>query len=126
MQNPLEIIVTTHGNPKPQRVQFESLFPLKDQLISAMLLWNTNSYYVNAKEKVMMINGGRRVEFPDLSECEILYRRRNAVSLTVTGRNDGPSHRISWIIGLKEKDGDRIIAVVVTNEGTTWTLTKTL
>ena len=118
MSNGCEILATVHGDATPKTLQFSELYDLRDSLQSIMLLWNNNSYYVDALSKTFIVNGGRRIRFAELGTCKILYRRRNRVDVSVDGGEVGRS--VSYLIGLRETVSDRKVFVKVSEDGFSW------
>lgn len=120
-----EILVTVQDDPNPRKVEFSDLFPLRESLQSVMFLFNTNSYYVDALSKTFIINGGRRICFKELGECEILYRKRNRAEVSLTGDQKG-SPMTFYLIGLREKETGRVVFTMVTEDGASWEWGNTL
>jgi hypothetical protein len=73
-----EWIITTTDESLSRPVDFKELFGLKSTIVTAMLLWDTNSYYVNVSEGFFVINGGRTISVPKNigSDPVFLYTRR--------------------------------------------------
>lgn len=117
MNDPMEILVTLKDNPSPRMVDFSELHGLVDSMGSMMLLWNTNSYYVDSVSKTFIVNGGRRTRFSEMENCRIVYRKRNQIQLSMTGDNQGT--QCMWIMGLESETGDRIM-LEISEDGSGW------
>lgn len=116
-EKPLEIIVSVKGST-PQKVPFENLFDLKDEITSIVLLWDTNSYFLNIENGTFIINGGRRLMIPDMEGAKLLYRKRNGVTYALTGMGK-KAHKVNWIIGL-EKSPERRVFLNISGDGKTF------
>ena len=117
--DPLEIIITTGEEPTPQKVGFEALYPVKDDITSIVFLWNTNSYFIDIENNMFMLNGGRRISFPDMGRCHLLYRKRNAVNFAVGSLQATSKKTVTWIVGLENEDEKKIVLMLRDN-GKTW------
>lgn len=125
MDNPQEIIITTRENPDtPKNVKFEELYILNqmEQIITMMLLWNHNSYYVNAGEKTFIINGGRKMSLAQLGDCKFIYRRRNQFQIGMnTDVDEGPKKKlVNWLIGLDEIGTETMVLLQISEDGDHW------
>jgi len=119
MNNPMEIVVSLKDGTSSQRVvQFSELHGLIDNIGSLMLLWNSNSYYVDCISKTFIINGGRRTRFNEMEDCKVIYRRRNQCQMSMSGQ-PGETHTI-WIIGLESKKTGSMILIDISEDGTDW------
>ena len=109
----LEWLACTVDRPAPHVVPFKELFAMKDSIIALQLLWNFNSYYVDAKRRRFVVNGGRSIfisNWKDVQDVKVLYARRNTkvVQLNkVAGDGEG-KREVSYILGLQGTlDGER-------------------
>ncbi len=124
MEDRLEIIVT-EDDAEPRRVRFEDLFAIRESLTSIMLLWNTNSYYVDRLSNTFIVNGGRRIRIETLGEGSIVYRRRNSLITSLSGQPEKRS--VSWVIGLQGKENPEQMAILqITEDGSGWELRNKL
>lgn len=115
----VEIIASFKNGEESRVVAFSELYGLRQNICSLLLLWDTNSYYVNCEEGVVMVNGGRRIRSDKFRDSEILYRKRNAMTYSMASNEDtSPEKVVSWIIGL-QKAGE-MVALEIKNEGVTW------
>jgi len=121
MKDQLEIIVRVKTDPTPMVVTREELYPIREKLDSMMLLWNTASYYVDTKQKMFIVNGGRKL-FMDFEDgVKIVYRMRRSVTYGLTSK-EPPTHHEAWVMGLEGiKDGKpKQVFLVIEHGGETW------
>lgn len=126
----LEFIVTTRDKTVPIPLKFEDIYPIRQEIISMSLLWDTNCYHVNVPRRYFIINGGRRVRIKEFAGCrdvEILYCRRHTKNLEfgVPGGNGGikeTSHEVSYILGFHGavNGENRQIMLHISPDGTEW------
>lgn len=119
----LEWIVTDAYGTK--KVLFKDIFPNRDNIESIMMLWDTNSYYINVKNKYFLINGGRRVQPIALLEMEDLkplavHRHRKELStntMDVTGNESS-----LFLVGVTGiiKDEVRDLFLYISQDGSMW------
>lgn len=125
MQPGCEVLATLTGSSSPKLLRFSELYDLRDSLQSIMLMWDSNSYYVDSVSKVFIINGGRRTRFDGLGDCRILYRKRNRVDVSVNG--DGSSEKsVHHLVGIREVSSDKVVFVKVSDDGASWEWGTTL
>ena len=91
-----------------------------------MFLWNTNSYFVDVKRSAFMINGGRRLEFPRITDPRLVYRKRTAQTVSVTGSAEGSRREVSWILGIQDGDEGEMILLIISETGAVWRWANTL
>lgn len=114
----LEIIIVTRDCPKPKKVRFEDLYGLKERIETIMFLWDTNCYYVDCKNNAFIINGGRRLAFPNLGNTCIEFRRRN--TMQVSSGVKAISRTCTWIIGIKSIDSGSMCLLEIEHSGNSW------
>lgn len=114
----LEIIIKVDGEREPRKVSFNELYPLRDQIESIMFLWNANSYYVDCLDNVFIINGGRKLRFPQMGHSVIEYRKRTSMQVSAVGAHE-PQKQVEWIIGLRGAKED-ILVLKIDESGRDW------
>lgn len=121
-----EIIVTTENNPEPYEVQFSDIYNIKDKIKSMLLLWDTNSYYVNIDVGYFIINGGRRVQpviLQMMTDKTIEYAKRNRMDVTLDGDDlEQGEIQSSYLLGVtgKYNGENKTILVHVSPDGSLW------
>jgi hypothetical protein len=127
MNNLLEWMITKEEDDgvRTSKVDFKDIFPQINKIVAVMMLWNANSYYVNAKERYFIINGGRRIQPTGLLQLEDpkpVAIKRHRVDMKLDSEElSGES--ISFLLGIEgilntEKRG---IYLHVSPDGTLWT-----
>jgi len=121
-----EFIIRIKSEPSPRPIRFEDIFPIKDELQSLTLLWDTNSYMVNRDKRFIIINGGRKIAFGEYKECrdlKIFYRRRVSQDIGV-GNNiiKEKAKRVSYLLGFvgTVKDETKYVFLHISTDGTQW------
>lgn len=112
----LEIIVKIGDERKA--VRFEELHALKEQIEEIMLLWNANSYYVSRVNNTFIINGGRKLAFPQMGMSAIEYRRRSSIQMSVTDSHQ-QTRKVEWLVGLRGEN-EELLLIDIDETGTTW------
>jgi len=77
--NDPEWFITTVSRKDPEKVLFKDIFKQRNEILSMMILWDYNSYYVNILDRYFIINGGRRLQPTVLLQLEnpiVCYARR--------------------------------------------------
>lgn len=121
MDDPHEIIITTRDNPnKPRVVQFEELNALRDDILTMSHLWNFGSYYVSVPDRTFIINGGRKYSVGNLGECEFLYRRRCRFDMAMNGNGEPTNKTVMWIMGLQDKETEKMVLLQISEDGRQW------
>ena len=126
MTDQQEIIITTSKFPdEPRGVDFGELYDLhrSEDIITMMLLWNHNSYYVNSQERTFIVNGGRKMVLEQLGECKFLYRRRTQFEVGMNNLKDvsGPKDkRVNWLIGFEEIGTAVMVLLQISEDGLHW------
>ncbi len=121
-----EWIVTTTDQMSPIKAKFIDLFEMKPRILSMMLLWVHNSYYVNVAERTMIINGGhkfRPLAMEEFDPIHILYARRNQAVYTTNGVQDGGSDKsISYLLGFEGilNKESRELFLHISEDGSLW------
>ena len=119
MGNQLEIIVHLKDN-KPKIISFEDLYAVRGQMESIVFLWNTNSYYVSILDNTIIVNGGRKIHFKEMGNCNIEYRKRSTFQYSTTGDHE-PRKDHKWLFGLRNENKEVVLLEVASN-GKNWTL----
>lgn len=119
-----EWIIETEDNRSPHSVQLPEIFAQKDLVRSVVLLWDTNSYYVNVEEGYFIINGGRRLQPTGVAMMEdrrICYARRNSRSFAV-GQPDQAQDSVSYLVGVEGRiEGEeRQLLLQISSDGRLW------
>lgn len=119
-----EWIVWIGDDPKPVSLQFEELYPVKDQIKKAVLLWDTNSYVIDVVNKTFIVNGGRPIQPPglhSLQNAEIEYAARHTRQLSMTSDSES-SERISFLVGVKGtiQGEERSLLLHISDDGSMW------
>lgn len=125
MKDILEIIVSTIHSDMPKPVKFEELYGIKDDVISIIFLWNHNSYFVNVKERTFIINGGRKMNFPATGKTKLLYRKRTAETVAITGAAEGSNRVITWLVGFEDEVENKLF-LQISEDGKHWTWANAL
>ncbi len=121
-----EWIITTTDQMRPLKVEFKDLLALKPKILSMMLLWVHNSYYVNVAERTMIINGGhkfRPLAMEEFDPIQILYARRNQAHYSVNdSQNDGPNRSRSYLLGFEGilNKESRELFLHISEDGSLW------
>lgn len=119
-----EWIVWIGDDPKPVSLQFEELFPVKDQIKKVVLLWDTNSYVIDVVNKSFIINGGRLfqpVGLQDMENAVLEYAARHTRQLSMTADSES-SESISYLAGVKGtiENEERQLLIHVSSDGRSW------
>lgn len=114
-KNRLEIIITDESG-RPESVPFTDLHKRKDTLQSIMFLWDTNCYFVSREENTFIINGGRKLPFPDMGSTHIVYRKRT--KRKISGTSEG-RESIEWIVGLQNEKNIGVL-LCISETGHEW------
>jgi len=121
MDDPHEIIVTLQDQPtEPCVVQFSELFDLRDNIVTMMHLWNSNSYYVDVKRRMFIINGGRKIVVNFPKECRLFYRRRNQFEKGMNSNNWADNRKANWLMGLEDKETGKLVFLQIAEDGHVW------
>jgi hypothetical protein len=127
MDNLLEWIITKQEGDKvkAETVAFKDIFPQADKIISVMMLWNTNSYYVNAKDKYFIINGGRRIQPTGLlqfTDSKVVAIKRHRVDMPLNGE-DSSRESTSFLLGINGilNEEKRELYLHISPDGSLWT-----
>ncbi len=121
-----EWIVTTTDHMSPIKAKFIDLFEMKPRILSMMLLWVHNSYYVNVAERTMIINGGhkfRPLAMEDFDPIHILYARRNQATYKTGGQqSEGPQRSLSYLLGFEGilNGESRELFLHISEDGSLW------
>ncbi len=121
-----EFIIRIRSEPSPRPIQFGDIFPIKDELQSLTLLWDTNSYMANRDKRFIIINGGRKISFSEFKECrdlKIFYRQR--VSQDIAVGNDivkERAKRILYLLGFvgTVRGETKYVFLQIATDGTQW------
>lgn len=122
----MEIIVKLSDEIKPRSIRFEDMYNVADKVESLMLLWDANSYYVDVKSSHFLINGGRRLEFPRITDPRLVYRKRTSQTVSISGAAEGSRKSVSWIVGIRDGDEGEMILLIITDTGAAWYWANTL
>lgn len=119
-----EWLVCTNDRPAPHVVPFKELFAIKESMTALQLLWHFNSYYVDAKRKRFVINGGRNVFLPDwknAQDVKVLYRRRHTETISFGGDGE-KKHEVSYLLGLQGvlQGEQKEIMIHISPDGIEW------
>lgn len=114
----MEIMVTLKDDLISRVVQFSELYAMRERIGSLMLLWNTNSYYVDSVSKTFIINGGRRTKFNEMEDCKILYRRRTKAEMAMN--SEERNRIITWLIGIESKVSGSVVFIEIDDNGIDW------
>ena len=115
-------IITTYDDETQRAVEFSQLFALRSKIRTALLLWDTNSYYVNVKDRFFMINGGRKIPINDnfSDTISFLYARRNKQSVALfTSKGSITKPEVSYILGVEGIENQELF-IHITKNGTLW------
>ena len=122
-----EWIITTYEDANPRKVDFLELLGLRDQISSALLLWNFNSYYINLSEAYFIINGGRKIQptvFFNMTDRKFLYARRHRETLPVGVDlgNENRTHEVFYLLGVEGMlEGEKKeLLLLISSDGTLW------
>ena len=124
---PPEWMITTYDNPEYRKVEFSELLALKDEINSAILLWNFNSYLINISEAYFIINGGRKLQptvFFNMTDRKFLYARRHRETLPVGVDlgNENRTHEVFYLLGVEGMvEGEKKeLLLFISSDGTLW------
>ena len=122
-----EWIITTYEDDNPRKVDFLELLGLRDQISSALLLWNFNSYYINLSEAYFIINGGRKIQptvFFNMTDRKFLYARRHRETLPVGVElgNENKTHEVFYLLGVEGMiEGEKKeLLLFISSDGSLW------
>ncbi len=106
-----------------QKLTFSEIYPIKQTIDALMVMWPTNSYYVNAKEKYFIIHGGQRIQIPglaELTETHIFYAKRTRKDVKLM-TNESMTH-VSYLLGIEGliNDESRVIFLEISDDGQYW------
>jgi len=118
MSNPMEIMVTLKDDLTSRLVQFSELYAMRERIGSLMLLWNTNSYYVDSVSRTFIINGGRRTKFNEMEDCRILYRRRTKAEVAMN--SEERNRIVTWLIGIESRSTGSVVFIEIGDDGVEW------
>lgn len=122
----MEILVQVQGESAPRSVKFEDLFAIKEVVLSIVLMWTYNSYYVGVDKSTFLINGGRKLKFDRIKNPKLVYRKRTSQTISTTGAAEGERRSMSWIVGIQEGDDGEMILLNITETGANWHWMNTL
>lgn len=97
-------VITTYTDATQKAVEFSQLFAVRFDIKTALLLWDTNSYYINVEGRYFIINGGRKIavnnEFGD--SVNFLYARRVQQSVSLfTSKGKITKPEVAYLLGLQ-------------------------
>lgn len=118
MQVPEYLITTKETPEKVQRVDFSELYELKERIAKMIMLWDNNSYIVDAVSKSFIINGGRKLllgdHFP--GAVQVLYARRNKKEISFAGEQVGQTS-ISYLLGFESLEDKKQMLLHISPDG---------
>lgn len=63
--HPPEFVIASKAKRTLEKVTFEYISQHRPEVVTAALVWNTNSYLVDVEEQVFVVNGGKKIRFDE-------------------------------------------------------------
>ena len=115
MQEPTWII-TFKDEELPKVVSFKDLYAIRNNINSALLLWDYNSYRVDIKDKYFCVNGGKKIYIQEMETPEFVYLRRNIRNIYENSTNSDTN--TFYILGMQENSNTLVLNI--SSDGSNW------
>ncbi len=107
-----------------KKVQFNYIFPNKEHIDSITMLFDTNSYIINVRQRFFIINGGRRIQPKPvmlMDEVWPLAVKRRRKTVTLNGEESG-DESLSYLLGIEGiLNGEkREVLIQISQDGSLW------